>query len=125
MGEDRNARFGLHAADQAFAAAGNEHVDSAVEAGKHHAYGLSLARRHQRNRCRRQASFYEACGQRRMDRPRRAEAFGTAAQDDGIARLQAQRPGICRDIRPALINHADHAKRYAHAFDAHAVRPPP
>ncbi len=125
MGEHRHARLGLHAADQVLAAARHDHVDRAVEAGEHHADRLAVARRHQRDRRGGQSGFDQAFDQRGMDRAAGAEALGAAAQDRGIAGLEAERAGIGGDIRPALIDHADDAERHPHALDAHAVRPPP
>ena len=55
----------------------------------------------------------------------RAEALGAAAQDGGVAGLQAQGACVRGDIRPALIDHADDAERHAHALDSHAVGPAP
>ena len=52
-------------------------------------------------------------------------AFRAAAQDRRIAGLQAQHRGVGRHVRAALVDHADHAERHAHALDRHAVRPRP
>ena len=60
-----------------------------------------------------------------MDRPRRAEAVRSAAQDHRVAGLQAKRAGVGRDIGAALVDHADDAERHPHPFDAHAVGAPP
>ena len=125
MGEDRNTRFFLHAFDQALAAARHDHVERAVQAGQHHAHGFAVARRHERDGGRRQPGFEETFDQRGMDGAAGAKTLRAAAQDRGIAGLQAQRAGIGGDIRPALIDDADDAERHPHALDAHAVRPPP
>ena len=50
---------------------------------------------------------------------------GAAAQDRGIAGLQAERAGIGGHIRPAFIDDADDAERHPHALDGQAVRPRP
>ena len=63
--------------------------------------------------------------QRGMDRARRAMRIRAAAQDRGVAGLQAQRAGIGGDIRAAFVDDADDANRRAHALDGHAVRPLP
>ena len=57
--------------------------------------------------------------------PRRAEGVGAAAQDRGIARLEAERAGVGGDVGPALIDDADDAERRAHALDVEAVRAVP
>jgi hypothetical protein len=60
-----------------------------------------------------------------MDSRARSRALGAAAQDRGVAALQAQRRCVRRDVRPALVNDADDAERHAHARDLEAVRPLP
>ena len=50
-----------------------------------------------------------------------AQAVGAAAQDGGIARLQAQRAGVSGDVGAALVDDPNHAERHAHPFDGHAV----
>ena len=56
-----------------------------------------------------------------MDGARGMEAVGAAAQDRGVAGLQAQRAGVGRHVRPALVDDADDAERRAHALDVQAV----
>ena len=48
-------------------------------------------------------------------------AVGAAAQQRGVARLQAQGAGVRGHVRPALVDDADHSERHAHALDAQAV----
>ena len=67
----------------------------------------------------------QALDHRGVDRPVRAVAVRAAAQDRGIAGLEAQRAGVGGDVRPALVDDADDAERHAHALDGHAVRPRP
>ena len=52
-------------------------------------------------------------------------ALRAAAQDRGIAGLEAQRAGIGGHVRPAFVDDADDAERHAHALDGHAVGPRP
>ena len=52
-------------------------------------------------------------------------AFRAAAQDRGVAGLQAQRAGIGRHVGPALVDDADDAQGHAHALDLEAVGPRP
>ena len=63
--------------------------------------------------------------QRRVDRRGAVHAFRSAAQDHRVARLQADAGGIGADIRPAFVDHADHADRRGDALDAQPVRPRP
>ena len=125
MREHRHARLGLHTGDQALAAARHDHVDIAVEPGEHQADGGAVARRHQLYGVLGKIGGAQAFGQRRMDRSRGAEAFRAAAQDHGIAGLEAEHRCVRRHVRAAFVDHADHAERHAHALDDHAVRPRP
>ena len=85
----------------------------------------AVARRHELDRVLRQAGSRRPCDQRSVDRARGAEALRAAAQDRGVAGLQAQRAGIGGDVGAALVDHADDAERRAHALDGQAVRPLP
>ena len=125
MGKDRHARFRLDAADEALAAARHDDVDGAVQARQHGADGGAVGGRHKLDRIFRQAGLAQAALQAGMDRPRRLRRIGTAAQDDGIAGLEAQRAGIGGHVRPAFIDDADDAERRAHPLDMQPVRPVP
>ena len=70
----------------------------------------------------RQAGVLEALDQAGMDRLRGMQRIRAAAQDHGIAGLEAERAGIGGDVRPAFIDDADDAERRAHALDMQAVR---
>ena len=52
-------------------------------------------------------------------------ALAATAQDGRVAGLEAQRTGIARHVRPALVDDADDAERYAHALDPQPVRTHP
>ena len=125
MGEDRHPRLALHAPDQAFAAARNDHVEIAVEAVQHLADGGAVGGRHQLDGIFRQAGRLQPFDQAGMDGGGRIERIRAAAQDHRIAGLEAERAGIRRHVRPALIDDADDAERRAHALDMQAVRPVP
>ena len=92
MREHRHARLGLHARDQALAAARHDHVDSAVEPLQQLADRGAVAGRHQRDRVLRQAGFLQALRERRMNGARRAVAVRAAAQDHRVAGLEASAP---------------------------------
>ena len=125
MREHRHARLRLHARDQALAAARHDDVDGAVEPGEHHPDRGAVARRHQLDRGFGQRGRAQALGQRGVDRAIAAMALRAAAQDRGIAGLEAERGGIGGDVRAALVDDADDAERHPHALDGHAVRPRP
>ena len=87
----------LHPRDQALAAARHDDVDGAVEAAQHLADGGAVGGRHQLDRVLRQARV--AAGpstQARWMAATECEAVGAAAQDHGVAGLEAERAGIGR-----------------------------
>ena len=123
MREHRNARFMLHARDKAFAAARHDHVYVSVQARKHGAHGGAVVGRHERDDVARKAGALQSRDKAAMDRPRGAQAIRAAAQDRGVAGLEAQRAGVGGDIGPALVNHADNTQRRRDALDAQAIGP--
>ncbi len=125
MGEHRKAGLGLHPGDEILAAARHDDVDHAVEAGEHLAHRRAVAGRHQLDGALGEAGLREAGGERGVDRARRPQAVRAAAQDRGIAGLEAERAGIGGDVGAAFIDDADDAERHADALDFHAVRPLP
>ena len=72
---------------------------------------------------RRQARLLQALAHRLRDGARGAEALRAAAQDRGIAGLEAERARIRRHVRAALEDDADDAERRRDALDRQAVRP--
>ena len=125
MGEHRHTRLGLHAGDEILPSARDDHVDRAREPLQHQPDRGAVAGRNELNRVPRQPGGPDAVDERRMNGPRRAEAVRAPAQDDGVAGLQAKRGGVGGDVRPALVNHADHAERRPHPLDSHPVGPVP
>ena len=59
------------------------------------------------------------------DRDVRPQGGCRAAQERGVARLQADAGGVARDVRPVLVDDRDDAERHAHPLDLEAVRPLP
>ena len=47
---------------------------------------------------------------------------GRAAQERGVARLQADAGGVARDVRAVLVDDRDHAERHPDALDLETVR---
>ena len=105
-------------------AARHDDVDDAAHR-EHQPDGGAVAGRHQLDGCFRQAGGTQPFGQRRDQRPRRVKALGSAAQDRRVAGFERQPAGVCRDIRPALVNDADDAERHGDALDGEPVRPRP
>ena len=56
-----------------------------------------------------------------MDGAAGTETVGAAAQDHGVAGLQAQHAGVGGDVGTAFEDDGDDAERHPHAFDGHAV----
>ncbi len=125
MREDGHARLALHALDQALAAARHDDVDRAVEAGQHGAHRGTVGGRHELDRMLGKTGRIEARDEAGVDGGGAAMRVGAAAQDDGVARLEAKPAGIGGDVGPALEDDADDAERRAHALDMQAVRPVP
>ena len=123
--EHRHARLRLHARHEALAAARHDDVDARRRARR-------ASRRRRRGRWSARAGSPSlgqagraqalAPAQRAMA-PRGAEALRAAAQDRGVAGLEAERAGVGRHVRAALEDDADDAERRRDALDRQAVRP--
>ena len=123
MGEHRHASLGLDAGDEARAAARHDHVEVAVEAAEHGSDGGTIAHWHERNRRLGQAGAAQPIDEAGVDQARGMEALGAAAEDRGVAGLEAERAGVRGDRRAALEDDADHAERHCDALDDQAVGP--
>jgi len=51
-----------------------------------------------------------------------AVGVGPPAEDDRVARLQAEGGGIDGDVRPRLVHDKDHSERHAHLLDLQTFR---
>ena len=125
MPDHGHARFLLHARHQALAAARHDHVDVFRHRRQQVTDGGAIGGRHQLNARGRQPGGLQPFDQAGMDGAAGMHALGAAAQDGGIAGLQAQRTGIAGHVGPALVDDADDAQRHAHARDVEAVGPRP
>ena len=92
---------------------------------EHQADRLAVGGRHELDGGFGQARRAQAARQARLDGAARVVAVRAAAQDRGVAGLEAQRAGVGRHVRPALVDDADDAERHAHALDVEAVGPRP
>ena len=120
VGEDGDAALRLHALDQRAAAAGDDDVDQALHA-QEVADGGAVGGGDELDRGRRQASRLEAALEAGDDGARGVEALRAAAQDAGIAGLEAQGTGVGRHVGAALVDDADHAQRHRDPGDVEAV----
>ena len=122
--EHRHARLALHALDQRLAPARHDQIEQAGRRQHRRDIGAVGVRRDLH------AGFRQARGaqprhERRIDRRGAAHAFRSAAQDHGIARLQADAGGVGADVGPAFVDHADDADRRGDALNAQTVRSRP
>ena len=122
MGQHRDAALGHHPLDQRAPAARHDDVDMLGHA-QQVADGGAVGGGHQLDRGGGQAGRGEARAEGGDDRARGVEALRAAAQDRGVAGLEAQRPGIGGDVGPALVDDPDHAQGHPHAGDVEAVGP--
>ncbi|MNL07213.1 hypothetical protein D3C87_1278830 [compost metagenome] len=125
MGKDRHARLGLDAGHQGLAATGHDDVHIAIEPLEHFAHGGPVGGGHQLYAFDRQAGQMQPVEQAINDGAGGMETVAAAAQDDGIARFDAERAGIGRHIGPAFEDDADDAQRRAHALDMEPIGPVP
>ena len=124
MGENRHTGLGLHAGDETFAATRDDHVDHAAHA-QHLADCGPVGRRDHLDRVLGQPGRAQSLKHRRVDGPGAVETLGTAAQNHRVAGFEAERAGIRRHVRSALVNDADDADRRPHAADFETRWPVP
>src|SRR5205807_5625172 len=109
--EDRHSCLGLDTGDETLAAARHDHVEIAIQSREHLADRRAVLYRHKGYRVGWQTGVAEARDKTFMDAPRGKKALRTGAQDYRIAGLEAERAGVRRHRRAALINDADHPER--------------
>ena len=109
-----------HGADQPCAAARDEHVQVIGQA-HHFDGGCARGVLHQLDTVRGQPGFFHRLAHRLSHCRVRMDGLLPAAQNDGVARLQAERRRVRRHVGARLVDDADHAERHAHALDLQAV----
>ena len=118
--DHRHLGLGADALDQPLAAARDDHVH-VLGHGDQAADRRAVGGGHQLHRVGRQAGFDQRGLHQLPQRQVRLQRLGAAAQDAGVAALDGQRRGLDGDVGPALVDHAEHAQRHAHAPDADAA----
>jgi hypothetical protein len=116
MGEDRHAGIGLNAGDEALAAARHDDIDRPTQTGQQFADRGAVADGDHLDCVSRQAGAFQPLCQAGMDGAGGMERVRSAAQDDRIARFEAEGAGVGRDIGAAFIDHADDAQGRADAL---------
>jgi len=106
--------------DQAFTAPRDDQVDELVLL-EHFRDTLAVGKRDDGKGSDRDPGFLHRFAQNTGDGHIGIDRLGPAAEDDGIAGLQAERRGIGGHIGPRLINDADDAERDPHFADHQAV----
>ena len=109
------------ALDQPLAAARNDEVDR-FGRGDQQAHRGPVGGADELHRIGRQAGLGERIAHQRRQRQVRLQRLRAAAQDAGVAALDRQRRGLDRHVRPALVDHREHADRHPHAADPDAAR---
>jgi len=124
MFDDRDAGGFHHGLDQATATAGDEQVDDAC-AFAEQTDRVAVGDRHKLDGRGGQAGGGEAARERRGDGSVGTQRFRTAAEDHGVATLQAETGGIAGDVGTGLVDEADDAERDANLgnLDAVGLRP--
>ncbi len=120
--DHRHARLGEQAGDQALAAARHDDVDEFAQ-GDQFADGGAVGGGYDLHAFGRQAGGLQAFLDEGGDGAVAADGFRAAAQDGGVARLQAQRGGVGGDVRAGFVDDADDAERHAHPADLDAGGP--
>jgi hypothetical protein len=116
-----NLRFAREALDELLAAARHDDVDEPGH-GDELAHRGAVGGLYHLHRGLGQARAFQARAHALGDRQVGAQRLGAAAQDAGVARLQAQSRGVGRHVRARFVDDADHAERHAHAADLDAGR---
>ncbi len=120
--EDRHPRLLGHAADQPLAAARDGQVDPFVQP-QEVAHGRPIRRRHQLHGVGRQAGVGQGVRQDAMQGDVGMHRLAAAAQDDGVAALDAQAGRVHRHVGPRFVDEKDHAERNADFVDLQTVGP--
>ena len=102
---------GLHTLDETLAAARYENIQVLGHAAEHEADCGAIGGGHELHTLCRERCAVQPRDKTGVDGAVRVQALGSAAQDDDVARLQAERARIRRHIRPAFVNHADDTQR--------------
>ena len=118
--DDGHFGFGADALDQAAAAARDDDVH-VLRHGNERAHGGAIGRGHQLHAVRGQAAFFQRLRAQGSQRLAGRQGFAAAAQDAGVAAFDGQRRRLDGHVRPAFVNHAEHAQRHAHLPHADAA----
>ncbi len=85
--------------------------------------GRPIRRRHQLHGVGRQPGVAQAVGQNAMQGDVGVQRLAAAAEDDGVAALDAQAGRVHRHVGPRFVDEEDHAERAADFVDLQAVGP--
>ncbi len=121
--DHRDGRDALERVLQALAAARDDEVDDAV-LGRELRELLATAAGNEDDRALGDAGALGGVGGDGREHGVGVRRRRRAAQHDRVARLQAQRRGVDRDVGPGLVDDRDHAERHAHLADVEAVGQP-
>src|SRR6185295_14096124 len=118
--DHRDAGVIADVADQALAAAWDAEVDEIVEPDEV-GDGFAIGCRDELDSVGRELGGGEAVHDRGEEGTVALEGFAAAAQDAGVARLEAEGGGVGGYVGARLVDHGDHAQRDPDALDLEAV----
>ncbi len=122
--EHGHGGLGHHGADEALAAPGNDHVDVLVQL-EQRGHGGAVGHGQHLGPFRGQARGPEGLVQQRGQGQVGVDGLGPAAQDHGVARLEAENGRVDGHVGARLVDHGDDAQGHAHAPHLEAVGPLP
>ena len=123
MGKDGNPRLALHPRHEPLAAPGHDDVEIAVQSGQHGPDRRPVPGRDEADGVGRQTRLLQAVRDGLGDGVSGPKTLRPGAKHRGIARLEAERRRIRRDVRATLEYDADDAERRCRALDHQSVRP--
>ena len=122
MLHDRHLRLGGDAADQALAAPRDRQVD-VLGQGQQVADRRAVGRADELDGVLREPARGQVVGQNPVQGPIRVDRFLAAAEDHRVAALDAECRRVDGHVRPALVDHEDHAQGHADLGDLQPVGP--
>ena len=116
MRKHRHPSLALHQSHKPFAPARDNHINR-IDHGEHFTHRRPITRRHQLYGRLGQSGRHHAFDHGLVNGSGRMKPFRSTAQNDSIASLQTQSPGIRSHIGAAFINHTDNAEGRTHALN--------
>ena len=120
MRKHRHPSLTLHQTHKPFATARHNHINR-IHHRQHFAHGRPIPCRHQLNGSLRQTGSNHPLDQRLVDSRRGMKPFGSAAQDDRVARLETESTSIRSHIGTTFIDYTYDPQRRAHTLNIQPI----